>query len=118
MITDGDSESEKFRKELLKRGFNSDDLAAHFETLPQPNDLEDQLVVDGHEALLRQIMVEVGISAMATCPLEEFTRCLKNNKTAYMVRLARILIADQTLAAKMPTVFVEFIKNLKASASG
>lgn len=118
MITDGDPESEKFRKELSKRGFNSDDLAAHFETLPQPNDLEDQLLVDGQEALLRQIMVEVGISAMATCPVEEFKRCLKNNKTAYMVRLARILIADQTLAAKMPTVFVEFIKKLKASASG
>jgi len=117
MITDGDAPSEKFRKQLLKRGFNGADLAAHFETLPQPNDLEDQLIVDGHEAPLRQIMVDVGISAMATCPVEEFTKCLKKNKTAYMARLARMVIADPTLAAQMPPVFVGFIKNLKASAS-
>ena len=117
MITDGDSESEKFRQQLLKRGFSSDDLSEHFETLPQPNDLEDQLIADGHEVLLRKILVEIGIAAMASCPMEEFKKCLKNRKTAYMVRLARMIVADQSLAAQMPGVFVAYIETLKSGFS-
>lgn len=117
MITDGDDESEKFRQQLLKRGFNSDDLSGHFETLPQSNDLEDQLIADGHEALLRGIMVEIGIAAMATCTVEEFKKCLKNKKTAYMVRLAQMITADQNLAAQMPRVFVAHIETLKSGSS-
>ena len=117
MITDGDAESEKFRRQLLKRGFNNDDLSEHFETLPKPNNLEDQLIADGHEDLLRKIIVDIGVAAMATCSIEEFKKCLKNKKTAYMVRLAQMIIADQSLADQMPKVFVDYIKTLKSPSS-
>ena len=48
MIVDGDGEAAKFRQQILNRGFDEDDLIGHFMTLPPPNDLEDQLIADGH----------------------------------------------------------------------
>lgn len=113
MITDGDPESEKFRAQLIKRGFSDDDLTNHFDTLPSPNSLEDQLIVDGHEELLRKILTEIGGVTAATCSMDEFKRRLKNKKSAYMVRLAPMVAADSALAARMPKVFVTLIEKLK-----
>ncbi len=113
MITDGDPQSENFKKQLEKRGFNASDLTSHFDTLPLPNDLEDQLLADGHEKLLRTIMVEISGSAAGTCSIDEFTKRLKNKKTAYMARLAPKIIADATLASKMPAKYITLIDDLK-----
>ena len=52
MIVDGDAESAKFKKQILDRGFREDELVDRFVTLPPPNELEDQLVADGHLQLL------------------------------------------------------------------
>lgn len=116
MIVDGDAESEKFRKQLYKRGFNSADLSGHFETLTPPNDLEDQLIIDGHESLLRQIMTNISGKAAGTCVIDEFKNRLKNKKTAYMARLAQLIIADHTLASQMPRVYVSLVQRLKSGS--
>lgn len=118
MISDGDPESEKFRAQLVKRGFNNEDLLNHFDTLPPPNSLEDQLIADGHEKLLRKIMGEIGSTNSATCSIDEFKKRLKNKKSAYMVRLAPMVAADFALAATMPKVFVTFIEKLKNGQYG
>lgn len=113
MITDGDTESQKFKIQLIKRGFNSTDLSNHFDSLPSPNDLEDQLIADGHEALLRKIMEEISGTHIAALPIAEFKKCLKNKKTAYMILLAQKVVADIALAAKMPNIFITLVDNLK-----
>lgn len=113
MISDGDPESEKFRVQLVKRGFSKEDLASHFDTLPPPNSLEDQLIADGHETLLRQIMTEIGGIDLANCSLDEFKKRLKNKKSAYMVRLAPKVASDAALAAQMPKAFISLIERLK-----
>jgi len=114
MITDGDAESKQFKTQLTKRGFSDTDLTEHFYTLPAPNSLEDQLLVDGHEQLLREILRDIGVSDAMTCSVDDFKKRLKNKKTAYMSRLAPMVANDATLASKMPKVFVTLINGLKA----
>lgn len=113
MLTDGDGESDRFKKELLKRGFNEADLSKHFCTLQSPNDLEDQLIADGHEELLRKIMAGISSSRVEQLPLNDFKKLLKKNKTAYMARLVSMIMVDADLASKMPKEFISVIERLK-----
>ena len=116
MITDGDPEAIKFRQQLLDRGFTEDDLNGRFATLPQDRDLEDQLLADGHEQLLREIMGAVSGKSALTCSLDEFRARLKNRKTGYMGALSLRVSADKDLAVKMPAPFVDLIKSLGGAA--
>jgi putative ATP-dependent endonuclease of the OLD family len=118
MATDGDAESKRFQAQLAKRGYGAADLKDRFFTLPTPNDLEDQLLADGHEALLRQILVEIGIGQAEKCSHEDLKRILKNKKTAYMARLAPLVGADEKLASQMPKLFVAIVKGLKDKYDG
>lgn len=115
MMTDGDSESQQFKKQLLKRGFNDVDLTTYFCTLPIPNSLEDQLIADGHETLLREIIRDIGDSTAMTCSVDDFRRKLKNKKTAYMTHLAPMVAKDSELASKMPRAFILLIESLKGN---
>lgn len=65
MVTDGDGESVKFRKQLQDRGFSEAQLNERFATLTAPNTLEEQLIADGHETLLRDALVAAGQSDAA-----------------------------------------------------
>lgn len=116
MVTDGDQEAAKFRQQILDRGFTEADLTGKFTSLPQDHDLEDQLLADGHEQLLREIMATVGGQSALTCPFDEFTKRLKNRKTGYMGVLSLRIAADKNLAFKMPAPFIDLIKSLGGAA--
>jgi putative ATP-dependent endonuclease of OLD family len=113
MITDGDAESEKFKAQILKRGFTEADIVGKFSTLPRPNTLESQLLADGHEQLLRTVLHENGSPNAHGCPIDELRARLKNAKTAYMAALAPKIAADPALAGRMPTPFVALVQALK-----
>ncbi|MEA2898147.1 MAG: putative ATP-dependent endonuclease of the family, partial [Bradyrhizobium sp.] len=113
MVVDGDAESARFKQNILDRGFTEADIRARFTTLTPPNDLEDQLLADGHEGLLRSILAEVAGNSALTCPIGEFRGRLKHRKTDYMSALASRVAADATLANRMPTQFVQLITNLR-----
>ena len=113
MLVDGDSESERFRQQVLDRGFQEADIAGRFITLPDQHDLEDQLLADGHEQMLRELISATGIKTAMTCSLDEFTKQLKNRKTGYMSALALRVAADAALAAKMPKPFVDLVVGLR-----
>lgn len=113
MVVDGDQEAAKFRQQILDRGFEENDLTGRFGTLPPPNDLEDQLIADGHEAMLRQILADIVGPAALACPLDEFRARLKNRKTGYMGTLSLRVAADLALARRMPAAFVNLITNLR-----
>lgn len=113
MITDGDDEAAKFKRQILDRGFVEADLTGRFEALPAPNVLEDQLLADGHEQLLRQILASISGQAALTCALDEFRARLKNRKTPYMGMLSSRVAGDKDLANRMPAPFVNLIKSLK-----
>ncbi|MCK1562810.1 AAA family ATPase [Bradyrhizobium sp. 173] len=113
MITDGDGESAKFRGHIVDRGFTEAEIETHFRTLLPPNDLEDQLLADGHEQLLRDILGKVSGPAASTLPPDEFKVRLKKNKTGYMSVLATHVAADPVLAARMPVPFVTLLTSLR-----
>ena len=113
MVVDGDAESTKFIQQILDRGFREGDFAAHLIRLPDQHDLEDQLLADGHEQMLRQLLAERGVKTALTCSLDEFTKQLKNRKTGYMSALAPRIAADAALAARMPKPFVDLIVGLR-----
>ena len=114
MITDGDAEGVKFRDQLLKRGFTTADLQDRLKTLPPPRDLEDQLIADGHEALLRTILVEATSNRANQLSAEDFLVALKKNKIPCISRLALRVETDPALALLMPAPFVELVQALKA----
>jgi putative ATP-dependent endonuclease of OLD family len=117
MITDGDPESAKFRQQILDRGFRDDDLTNRFTTLPTPNDLEDQLIADGHIHVLRNILAEIGGKSALTCPVDEFRARLKNQKTGYMGVLSLRVAVDPALASQMPAAFVNLINKLRSNTT-
>lgn len=114
MITDGDGEGVKFREQLLKRGFTAADLQDRLKTLPAPRDLEDQLIADGHEALLRTILIEATSNRANQLSAEDFLLALKKNKIPCISRLALRVETDPALALRMPAAFVELVQALKA----
>lgn len=114
MITDGDGAGVKFREQLLKRGFTAADLQDRLKTLPPPRDLEDQLIADGHEALLRMILVEATSNRANHLSPEDFLVALKKNKIPCISRLALRVKTDPGLALQMPAPFVELVQALKA----
>ena len=116
MLTDGDDEASRFRKQLTKRGFRDAELAGRLTTLTPPNDLEGQLLADGHGPLLRSILAEVTNSPVLTCSDDELVGRLRKRKLGYMGRLAVRVEADVTLAQGMPAPFVDVIRFLKGAA--
>lgn len=114
MVTDGDPESAKFKIQLEKRGFNANDLSARFVTLPPPNTLEEQLLADGHELLLRTVLAELDVANAQSCTVDELRRLLRRRKVPYMTRLAARVAADSVLALQMPAPFVDLINGLRS----
>ena len=117
MITDGDDKGANFRQQILDRGFKETELTDHLTTLPPPNNLEDQLIADGHEQMLRQILADIGDASALTCPAYEFSARLKNRKTGYMGVLSLRVAADPALAARMPAPFVTLVTSLRDGAA-
>jgi putative ATP-dependent endonuclease of OLD family len=113
MIADGDEESLRFKKQILDRGFNETDLVGRFITLTPPNDLEDQLIADGHLQLLRDILAQICGPSALTCNEADFRARLKNRKTGFMGALSLRVGSDPALAMRMPTAFVTLITNLR-----
>jgi putative ATP-dependent endonuclease of OLD family len=108
MIADGDAAGDDFYEQIVGRGFLPTDLVSRFDRLPTPNGLEDQLIADGNEILLREIMSK----EFARAGNSDFSAWLKNRKTDYMTRLAPRVASDLTLAKKMPGPFVQLVTAL------
>jgi putative ATP-dependent endonuclease of OLD family len=117
MIVDGDQEGLRFKTQILDRGFREEDLANRFVSLPAPNDMEDQLVADGHLVLLRDILAGIVGESARTCTEDEFVLRLNNKKTGYMGALSLRVANDPVLAGRMPTPFVDLINRLRGGAA-
>jgi putative ATP-dependent endonuclease of OLD family len=115
MIVDGDGESLKFRGQILDRGFREDELVDRLLTLPASNDLEDQLIADGHGALLREILATIMGEAALALDNQDLSSRLKNQKTGYMGVLSLRVAEDISLASRMPAPFVNLITTLRDS---
>lgn len=116
MIVDGDQAGENFRKQIINRGFMEDDLTNHFTTLSDSNNLEKQLVGDGHESLLREILDGMDVKSARDCSIEQLHEKLEANKTGYMRELSTHVAGNKDLARRMPAPFVDLITRLRGDS--
>ena len=113
MVVDGENEADKFRQQLIDRGFTEGELDDHVATMAPGLVLEDQLVSDGHEQLLREILVEVSGASARNCSTQELLARLKNKKTAYMAVLSLRIENDESLASRMPRPLLDLFSTLR-----
>ena len=106
MILDNDRQADRFRKQILQRGFDQRVIDQQVVLLPDGT-FESQLITDGHEQLLREIL---------ECPPpEDLCQKMKDKKIPYASALSRRVANDHNLAQRMPKPIVDLILRLKRS---
>jgi len=110
-IFDRDQEGDKYIARITDRGFDATEVNLRCRQLKAQN-LEPQLIADCFETDLRNILITLGDATAATVAVPELIKKLGNEKTRYASLLAERLIADATVAAKLPAAFHEVINEL------
>jgi putative ATP-dependent endonuclease of OLD family len=116
MVVDGDTGGQNATKNISSRGFNDAEIAQRVRSLSSPNDLEAQLVADGHAALLRDVLVENGDAKAAGYDEAKLLTSLRSDKIGYITALSLRVAKDSDLAQKMPAPLVGMIEAWKAAA--
>ena len=110
-VFDGDDSGKDFIQRIRNRGFDTKEVGERC-FLHKDGDLESQLVADGLETQLREILTELEITGVSTLTKEDLIINLRKNKTAYAAALAARLRADPILVPYMPKAFLEAITKL------
>jgi putative ATP-dependent endonuclease of OLD family len=117
MVVDGDQKDDDFRDRLMKRGFAEAEIREHLQTLTPPNNLETQLIADGHEGRLRELLAEATSQSALTCPTADFLARLGRAKVDCISRLALQVERDPELARRMPRAFVDLLLGWKGETA-
>ena len=110
-VFDGDDAGKHYVTAISRRGFARDETTRRCRT-HNAGDLEAQLVADGLEPDLRDILTELGIRDAADLTNDEFLKRLRDNKTDYAASLAVRFYADPNLVQRAPAAFREAIEQL------
>lgn len=111
-VVDGDAAGLGYIRSIAARDFDAAFVAARCASLPAGT-LEQQLLADGLEPELRNVLQSVGIADAVTMDLPALERCLDNHKTRYAAELAVRIAADPVLALRLPQAFRDAIANLR-----
>ena len=111
-VFDGDRGGTKMRRSIARRGFTEEELQKRCRTHPA-GDLEAQLVADGLEADLRDILVACGIPDVVQLSDDRLATRLRKHKTAYAVELAARVRQDAEMARRAPEAFRTAIEQLR-----
>lgn len=111
-IFDGDEEGRKLIRQISNRGFDDDEINERC-FCHKDGDLESQLVADGLETQLREILTELGVKNVSILTEEDLIDNLSKNKTDYAAALAARLRADPSLVPYAPEAFREAIDRLR-----
>jgi putative ATP-dependent endonuclease of OLD family len=114
-VFDGDTAGRSYVKKIAVRDFEPAFLATRCKTLPAGN-LEQQLLADGLEPDLRQILQTIGQTDALTMDHPALEKCLADCKTRYAAELAKHIAADPALAQRMPQAFRDAVKSLRGLA--
>ena len=106
MILDNDRHIENFRNQIRKRGFDQHEIDQRVVPLPD-GDIECQLIADGHEQILCEIL---GCSSPAN-----LRERMKESKVQYASALSRRVAKDRNLARRMPKPIVDLVSRLRRS---
>ena len=114
-VFDGDPAGLGYVGNIAARDFEAAFVAQRCKTLAAGT-LEQQLLADGLETDLRQILQAVGHGDALTMDRPALERCLNNHKTRYAAELAKRIAADPALAQRMPQVFRDAVTSLRGLA--
>lgn len=103
-VFDGDSAGKKYQANMVRHGFDKNEVRSRCFCHAAGN-LEDQLLGDGIEQELREILVKIGYPNALTIALADVKQLLEKEKTSYTAELAARFETDPNLAAKMPPLF-------------
>jgi putative ATP-dependent endonuclease of OLD family len=114
-VFDGDLAGQSYVTSIAARDFEAAFVAQRCKTLAAGT-LEQQLLADGLEMDLRQILLTIGHADAPTMDRPALERCLDKNKTRYAAELAKRIAADPALAQRMPQAFRDAITSLRGLA--
>ncbi|WP_377807947.1 AAA family ATPase (plasmid) [Azospirillum sp. A29] len=111
-VFDGDDAGQGYVREIQKRGFSAVETDRRCACLPEAN-LEAQLIKDGLQAELKEILDELGVKEALTLDDEALLVKLTSTKSAYAAALGRRCARDPALTARMPAAYRDAIGALK-----
>lgn len=114
-VFDGDAAGQGYCEDIVKRGFEQTLVTQRCRTHPA-GDIEAQMIADGLEADLRDVLARIGLVVAATADQIALLGHLRKHKTAYAAELAAILRGNAALAGRMPQAFREAIVDLRGLA--
>lgn len=115
-VFDGDDAGKQMKRAIASRGFKAEELEARCQS-HSAGDLEAQLVADGLETELREVLVISGIPEAPQLSGDVLADCLRKNKTAYAAELAGRIRQDVDLAHRAPEAFRTAIGQLRRLTS-
>jgi putative ATP-dependent endonuclease of OLD family len=111
-VVDGDPAGFGYVRNIAARDFSAAFVAERCKTLPAGT-LEQQLLADGLQADLRQVLQAIGVADALTMDQPALERCLNSHKTRYAAELAKRIASDPVLAKRMPQAFRDAITSLR-----
>ena len=110
-VFDGDDAGRGYVQAIARRGFSTREIKKRCRTHDAGN-LEAQLVADGLDPELREVLTELGARDAAGLTNDELLRRLRANKTACAAVLATRFRDDPNLAQRGPAAFRTAIEQL------
>ena len=110
-VFDGDNAGKGYVKAISKRGFTPQEIKRRCRT-HQAGDLEVQLVANGLDPELREILTELGVQGAADLTNDEVLAQVRKNKTDCAVLLAVLFRTNANLVNRAPPAFRTTIEQL------
>ena len=110
-VFDGDDEGKGYVDDIAKRGFPPQELMRRCRT-HKADDLEAQLVANGLDPELREILKELGVQGAADLTNDELLARMKQKKVGCAALLAVRLREDPDSALRAPAAFRTAIEQL------
>ena len=110
-VFDGDDAGERYVTAISKRGFTQPEIGRRCRR-HHAGDLEAQLIADGLEPELREILVELDVRDVANLAIDDLLKQLRDNKTVCAAVLAARIRDDADLAQRAPAAFRRAIEQL------
>lgn len=111
-VVDGDDGGNDMIKSIRKRGFGDHEIQERCR-MHSAGDLEAQLVADGSETELQDVLAAVGVRNADHLRGHALASKLRENKTAYAAELAVRIRVDPDAARRMPAAFRDAIEKLR-----
>ncbi|WP_404425174.1 ATP-dependent nuclease [Thalassospira australica] len=112
IVVDGDPAGLGYIEEIKQRGFSGDEVDRRSFHLPDGY-LEQQLIADGLQDELKDILISLGIENANTLDDEALLSQLKKEKNNYTQILAKRCVSSPELAERMPGPMRTAIRSLR-----